>query len=202
MSQELVFNALTRDVKENLKNIKDSGFILAVVYGPKAKNVNLKLKKQDFVNFYAKVGQSQIFNLTIDGKDSARVIVKNIQKSRMHEDIVHVDFFQVDDTRKVTVEIPLLFVGESETVKKMGGTMLLNRETVTVKCFPTDLVKNIEVDLGALKTFADSVRIKDLVVSDKVEILGHVGELIVNVIAPKKKEVAATTEKAPAKKGK
>lgn len=201
MSQELVFNALTRDVKENLKNIKDSGFILACVYGPKSENANLKLKKQDFVNFYNKVGQSQIFNLTIDGKNSARVIVKNIQKSRMQNEISHVDFYQVDEARKVVVEIPLLFVGESETVKKMGGTMLINRETVTVKCLPGDLVKNVEVDLATLKTFADSIRVKDLPIAKSVEILGHPGELIVNVLAPKKKEVAAS-EKAPAKKGK
>lgn len=201
MSQELVFNALTRDIKENLKNIKDAGFILAVLYGPNAKNINLKLKKQEFINFYNKVGQSQIFNLTVDGKDSSRVIVKNIQKSRLREDIIHVDFYQVDENRKVVVEIPLLFTGEAETVKKMGGIMLLNRETVTVKCFPSDLVKNIEVDLSALKTFTDSIRIKDLDLSDKVEILGHPGELIVNVAAPKKKEVAVETAKA-AKKGK
>lgn len=201
MSQELVFNALTRDIKENLKNIKDAGYILAVMYGPNAENVNLKLKKQDFVNFYAKVGQSQIFNLTIDEKNSSRVIVKNIQKSRLREDIVHVDFYQVDEKRRVIVEIPLVFVGESEAVKKMGGLMLLNRETVTVKCFPADLLKNIEVDLTQLKAFTDSIRIKDLPITDKVEVLGHPGELIVNVAAPKKKEVAAEAAK-PAKKGK
>jgi len=78
---------------------------------------------------------------------------------------------------------------------------LINRETVTVKCLPGDLVKNVEVDLATLKTFADSIRVKDLPIAKTVEILGHPGELIVNVLAPKKKEVAVAAEK-PAKKGK
>jgi large subunit ribosomal protein L25 len=202
MSQELTFNASVRDIKENLKDLRDSGFILAVLYGPKIKNVSLKLKKQEFINFFSKVGQSQVFDLTIDGKDSSSVIVKNVQKTRMHNEIDHVDFYQIDKSRKIVVEIPLSFVGESEVIKKMGGTMLINRETVSVKCFPTDLAKNIEVDLSQLKSFSDSIRVKDLKISDKVEILGHPGELIVNIIAPKRKEVVAPTEKAPAKKGK
>jgi large subunit ribosomal protein L25 len=87
----------------------------------------------------------------------------------------------------------LEFVGESKAVKELGGVLVRILNSVEVQCLPSDLPHNIEVDISPLKTFSDSIHVKNLKVPAKVEILTQADETIVKVQPPRDvdKELAA-----------
>jgi large subunit ribosomal protein L25 len=63
-----------------------------------------------------------------------------------------------------------------------------NLSEVEVECLPTDLPSSLEVDISALNTFEDAIRVSDLKVSDKVEIKAAQEELVVQVTPPRSDE--------------
>jgi len=71
-----------------------------------------------------------------------------------------------------------------------------NLSEVEVECLPADLPHSIEIDISKLATFDDAIRIEDLKVSDKVEILGNPQELVVNVSAPRSEEEMKSLDEA------
>src|SRR6185295_5160275 len=105
-----------------------------------------------------------------------------------------VDFYAVDMTEKIKVHIPLVFSGESEAVKALGGTLLKNISEVEVECLPGDLPHTIEVDISPLNSFEVAIRISDLKVSNKVAILGHTDEVVVTVVPPRTEEEMKSLE--------
>ncbi len=173
------------------------GFIPAVIYGPDRKPQNLKVKRLDFERVFAVAGESNLISLSVDGKETVKVVVKDTQKDALKDKIIHVDFYQVDMKKKITAEIPLHFIGEAKAVKELGGVLVKGADSIQVKCLPGDLVDHIDVDLSVLNTFHDFIRIKDLKLPPGMELTDESDEVLAHVIQPKAEEVksaAAVTE--------
>jgi large subunit ribosomal protein L25 len=91
-------------------------------------------------------------------------------------------------TQKLQATVQIEFVGESEAVKVLGGTLVKMLNEVDVECLPQDLPPHFEIDIAQLKTFDDMITVKDIPVSDKVEILADAEEAIAKVQAPRNVE--------------
>ena len=59
--------------------------------------------------------------------------------------MLHVDLFAVRMTEELTVDVPLVFVGESYAIEKLGGTLLHMIESVKIRALPDHLPQSIEV---------------------------------------------------------
>jgi large subunit ribosomal protein L25 len=102
----------------------------------------------------------------------------------MSSEPVHVDFHQVRMDEKMTAKVPLKFVGEAPTVKAEGGTLVKSLDEIEVICLPADLPHEIEVDLTTLKTFDDSIAIKNLKLPKGVEATMELTATIATVAPP------------------
>jgi len=185
MSKDIILEAENRGAEDNKTQIKKTGYLSGNLYGYQIKNKPIKVKIVKFENIFKLVGKSKIFTLKID-KEEYPVIIKEVQKDYVKNSYVHVDFYKVSDDRKITVDVRLKMVGEAGAVKRKGGILLVNKESVRVKCLPGDLKEEIEIDLSKLENYSDSIRLSDLNLSDKIEVMGQPGELIANVTQPKK----------------
>ena len=72
---------------------------------------------------------------------------------------------------KTMVHVPLEFIGESEAVKNKGGVLNIAHTSLDIRCLPTDIPQQIEVDISALNDLHDHISIADLKLSDDVEIM-------------------------------
>ena len=178
------------------KAVRDSGFIPAVIYGSGAVNKSIKVKKHDFEKAFRIAGEFNLVDLSISGDPEVKVIVKDIQRDGLTDDIIHIDFYQVDMTKKISAEIPLHFVGEAKAVKDLGGTLVKNMDMVKVNCLPGDLVSQIEVDLAKLEVFDQFIRLHDLILPKGVELASATNEAVVGVVETKI-EVEAPKVEAP-----
>lgn len=195
MAKEIKLNAQLR-TEENgkAKSVLKYGMVPAVVYGSGTDNRSIKIKSLDFEKVFAEAGESNLIDLTIGDGQPVKVIIKDLQRSPLKNQIIHVDFYQVDMSKKIETMIPLYFSGESKAVKELGGVLVKSIDEVAVKCLPGDLVDHIEVDLSALATFDDVIRIKDLKVPASVEILNDSEDAVASIIEQKVEEVESKEE--------
>jgi large subunit ribosomal protein L25 len=190
MTKEIKLDAQLRDEKNgNMNKIRKEGFLPANVYGFGMENKNIKVKSIDFERVFSAAGESHLINLEIGGKEPLKVIVKDVQKDSVKDNIIHVDFYQVDMNKKIHTEIILNFIGESRAVKELGGVLIKNADSIEIKCLPGNLVDRIDIDLSNLNNFHDSVKAGDLKLPPGVELVGDADETIVIVLEPAKEEI-------------
>ncbi len=188
MAKEIKLSAeLRKEEDGKVKEMRKSGYIPAVVYGPGSDNKNIKVKALDFNRVFAVAGESHLIDVNI-GDSSVKVIVKDTQKDPVKDNIIHIDFYQVDMNKKITAEIPLNFIGESKAVKEMGGTLIKNLNSLEVRCLPGDLIDGFDIDLSVLDNFNSAIRVSDIGLPQGMELVGDANEMVAGVAEPVKEE--------------
>jgi large subunit ribosomal protein L25 len=111
--------------------------------------------------------------------------------------LIHADFLELVDDKKVIATIPIKFTGAAKGVKD-GGKLITKMKTLKIKTYPKYLKENIEVDLTNLE-LNGNVRVED-VKSENYEILNSPRIPIASIVLTRqlKQEEAAT---APAAAG-
>lgn len=188
MTKNITLNSKKRDENEKANKVKDAGDIPAVVYGPGYENKSLKIDLVEFEKAYSAAGTSTMIGLKIDDSESIQVIIKDVQTNHKNN-VVHVDFYKIDESKKMSAPITLNFVGESEAVEVKKGVLSKNIDFIEVECLPSELVSHIDVDLTQLKEIGDSITIKDLALPETFTIKNNDTDSVASVIEPQK-EVA------------
>lgn len=163
--------------------LRAKGILPAVVYGPDLKPIDIQLSKKDFVHTYDKAGDSGLIELIL-GDKKINVLVHDVSHTGSDsQEPIHVDFYQVNLTKAVTAEVPLVFVGESQAVKD-GGILVKSMEEIEVEALPKDLPHEITVNISVLQAFDSTIYVKDLIVPAEVKITVHGDNPVVTVSAP------------------
>ncbi|MEI6596762.1 MAG: 50S ribosomal protein L25 [bacterium] len=198
MTTKVQLNAQLRSESNGTaKKIVTTGFIPAVIYGFGKANQNIKVKKNDFEKVFAVAGEFNLVDLTIDENQSVKVIIKDVQRNGITDNVIHIDFYQVDMAKKITTEIPLNFIGEAKAVKELGGTLVKNMDTVEVECLPGDLVSHIDIDISVLENFDQFIRLHDLVLPRGITLAQETNEAVVGVVETKVEAEAPKIEAVP-----
>ena len=192
MTKNITLEAKLRSKPESKAAGKEN--IPGILYGREVENVLVSLDKKKFNDTYEEVGESTVFKLALDGKDERNVLIKDIQRNVLTGAVRHVDFYQVRMDEEIEAEIELVFKGESAAVKELAGILVKNMDAIQVKCLPGDLPPEIEVDITPLKTFDDYIYVKDLPVSEKVEVLIDPETVVAMVSEPRSEEELAELE--------
>ncbi len=173
---------------------RSEGKIPAVVYGHGLENKNLELDYTSFDKVFKAGGESTIIDLNIND-ELLKVVVADVQYDPVKSNYSHVDFHNVKMDEEITASVELNFIGEARMVKESGGVLVHNISEIEIKCLPGDLVGEIDVDISKLDTFEDVITIADLVISSKIEIIGHEPTDVVAMVSrPRAEEVETTPE--------
>lgn len=191
MSKAVSLKATIRtEIGKKANKLRSQDLIPAVMYGNKVEAINLTVNYNEFKKVYTKAGESALVELEAEGKKH-NVLIHDIQLAPMSGKVTHIDFFQVNMKEEVETEIPLEFVGEAPAVKALGGVLIKNMDEISVKCLPADLPEKYVIDISTLATFDDVISVKDLKISDKIEILIDGETVIALVAAPRTEESLA-----------
>ncbi len=165
-----------RDKKDGTSN----GFVSAVLYGPGIQASNVMVELSKFEKVYKEIGGNSLILLESQDKEKEKykVLIHAVQRDPISGKVVHIDFYQPNLKEEVEVEVPLVFEGEPPAVKELGGTLVKNISELMVKSLPEKLPHDIKVNVESLKTFDDTITIKDLKLPDGVEVLKDLEEII------------------------
>ena len=93
-------------------------------------------------------------------KESYNAILQDIQFHPVSDKILHIDFYQLFDDKKISMDIPVKLKWEPIGVK-LGGNLQRNKRKLRIKALPTNLPDNIEIDISELN-IGDKVYITEL----------------------------------------
>ncbi|MDO8487168.1 MAG: 50S ribosomal protein L25 [Candidatus Curtissbacteria bacterium] len=190
-----------------VKTLRKEGIIPAHVFGHKIPTEHIQIKAVDFSKVFEKVGETGIIDLAVDGAKKP-VMVKGVQIHPVTDQILHVDFYQVNLAEKVKVNVPLEIVSEAPAIEKKLGLLLTPITEIEVEALPADIPESIEVDISNLAAVGDEIKVKDLkvdrakveIITDEELIVVQIGELVTKemeaVEAEMEAEAAATVETA------
>jgi len=181
-------------IGRKVKKLRKQGELPAVLYGPEIKNISLKLNLKEFEKIYKEAGDTSLLSLKV-GDDKFPVLVYDLKKDPLTNELIHVDFYQPILTEEVETFVPIIFEGESPAVKDLGGTLIKEIQEVEVSALPQNLPHEIKVDISSLKTFEDEILIKDLIIPGNVKVLKEPDEVIANVAAPEMEKIEKELEK-------
>lgn len=177
--------------------LRKTNFVPCVVYGEGKKTLALKIDRGHLIKFMHAHhgGENMIITLKVSGVASKKaeekaVLIKEIQKHPVTDDLLHVDFNEVSLTKRIVVKVPIHSAGEPVGVKQEGGTLEHILWEMEVECLPTQIPEKLDVDVSAMK-IGDTVHVKDMKLPEGV-VSKHDPEAIVfNVVAPHLEEPVA-----------
>ncbi len=172
------------DLRKGEKNsaIRKEGNIPAVVYGKHmAAPLSIICKKNDFIKKFKEAGYSTPLTLEGDGVDQF-VLIHDMQLDPVSDFVLHADFLAVNKDEKVTAEVPVILVGESPLEKLGEGKIQLLKDYIEVEAFPQDLPHDVKIDISVVQKMDDTIFVKDIQVSDKVEILDDMEQPLITVL--------------------
>lgn len=175
-----------------VKDLRDKGFIPAVVYAGGKESLPIKVSHRELLRLIHQHRiEGVVINLKVkdDKKYKSRpCLIKEIQYEPVHQDIMHVDFNEISLTKVIKVNVPVVAKGESIGVKQEGGSLEHILWEVEVECLPTEIPKEIGVDVSQLK-LGDSIHIKDITFPSNIKVLNDPSAIVLSVTAPMKEEV-------------
>lgn len=176
------------------KALHRNGMIPAELYGNNVQNMHLSLNQIDFEKVLRKAGESTLIELQLPDGSTRNVLIQDVERHYLSSQPIHVDFYEVKMSEKLTATVQIEFNGESHAVKALGGTLVKVLSEVEVECLPGDLPHQFDVDISSLNSFEDQILVKDLKVSDKVEIKADPEEVVATVQPPRDVEAELAEE--------
>ncbi|EKF55087.1 50S ribosomal protein L25/general stress protein Ctc [Galbibacter marinus] len=134
--------------KVSTKALRNAGKVPCVIYGGD-KALHFSAEEKAFKDLvYTPNAHTVVISLE-DGA-SYNAILQDIQFHPVTDTILHIDFYQLEDDREVTIEIPVRTVGVAPGVLA-GGVLRLNSRKLKVKALPANLPDYIEADISGLE---------------------------------------------------
>ncbi|RKD18950.1 50S ribosomal protein L25/general stress protein Ctc [Pelobium manganitolerans] len=147
--------------KRDAKELRYEGKVPAVLYGGK-EQIHFAVDAPALKGLVY-TSEVNFAELNIDGK-KYNAIMQDIQFHPLTEKILHIDFLQLFDDKKVTIEIPVKLTGTSPGVK-MGGKLVQKLRKLRVNALPKNMPQEVEVSIEPLEV-GKSVRVRDLKPTD------------------------------------
>ena len=150
------------------RRLRREGKIPGVVYGHGTEPIAVAIEAPALrVALNGESGTNQLLELDT-GDQRLLVLAKVLQRHPVRGTLQHVDFQITNRDETVTVEVPVILVGEAVEVRHADGAVDQQLFAVSVKARPDSIPNSIELDISAMVP-GDLLRVADLTLPDGVE---------------------------------
>lgn len=195
MARQVTFQASPRDKKGKgvARSLRREGKIPAVIYGRGREPESLALDAITVSRFLTESGAATtLIDVELPGRAGIKALIREVQRNPVRpSDVIHLDLYAVKADEKISVEVPLKFVGTPEGVRNFGGVLDMTSHTLEVEVLPSEIPEFIEVDVTALN-IGQSIHVSELNFPH-LTILTDPRQTVCTVVAPRAEEVVAPT---------
>ena len=166
--------------KSAARKLRTDECIPAVVYGLND-NVSLSVNPKELNKLIEAKGRNVLIELKVDGDkaETRNVVLQEFQTHPLKPGWVHIDFLEIDVTKKIKAKIPVILVGVSPG-EKQGGHVNHIIRALEIESLPKDIPEKIEVEMGGVELNA-MIQVSDLNLSESVSIVNSPSDVVVNV---------------------
>ncbi len=173
----------------NARKLRQAGSVPAVIYGHGREPQSLTINTRELDRLLSTISvSSTVIQLSIDGTN-ANTLIREIQRHPVKRTIVHVDFQELVAGEKITVSIPLRFVGTPEGVRLSGAILEEVMHQVHLKVDPSAIPDHIDVDVSQL-SIGHSIHVGELKLPEGVTVLDDEDATVAVCAAPKTEAAA------------
>ena len=166
------------------KALRRNGLIPGNLYYAGETNVNISVDK--LVLYHALQSGQHIFEIELEG-NTQFTMIKELQYHPVTDEVIHIDLMRVRRSKKMTIFVPLVLVGESVGTKE-GGVLSQSMNQIKISCFPTDVPEQIELNIDDLE-MNSSKSVADITLDNEdIEILSAEDLNVVSVHPPAAEE--------------
>ena len=173
-------------VGKKVRALRREGFVPVHYYGRGMESLTLQASTGMLRKVVDEAGANIPVEVDVEGTDGSDIcFVREVQWHPVNGSLLHVDFMRVDITERVTAEVPITLIGQSEAVRELGGVIIQPFQTLPVEALPLDMPKEVIVDVTPLVMFGDAVRVGEIELEGESEILRDDDDLLVTVQEPR-----------------
>jgi len=164
--------ARTEVGKKATKAVRNSGNVPCVLYGEKRDEKGLPVAthlivSEQQINKLIYTPNIYLVNLTIDGEEH-KAIIKETQFHPVKDNVLHVDFYEVNAEKPIVVGVPIAPQGLAEGVRA-GGRLISMVRKLNVRAPYADIPEKLNIDVTSL-ALGKSIKVGDLSF-DKLELV-------------------------------
>jgi large subunit ribosomal protein L25 len=180
---------------KKVRFLRRQGIVPANIYGHGIDSTSINVDAKSLKHLLAHAGKTALISLKIgDSKNPVRVLVREVQRNPINDDLFHVDFYEVKATETIKVDVPLVFVGEAPVLKKVKNSSIFHLiDSLHIEALPDDLPHSFEVDVSHLEELDQTIHIKDITIGRGITLLSDPEQMVVKT-AEAKKEVEVVPE--------
>ena len=181
--QELKIKATKRDVLgKKTRFLRRQGITPAHLFGHSLESQAIQCNSNELIKVLAHAGTTRLISLKVEGdKDARTVFVREIQRDALSRQLLHVDFFQVRKGEKMTMDVPIVLVGEAPAMKGKGRMISRGINVLSIECLPEKVPPQIEVDISVLLELEQSLHVKDIILDPDITVVNDPELLVVKV---------------------
>jgi large subunit ribosomal protein L25 len=155
--------------------------------------MSISLDDREVNRVLASISSTHLINLDVDG-EGYTTLIRDRQRHPVSGSILHIDFYEVSMTEKLTTDVNIIIRGEAPAAKNLGGILVTGQETLEVECLPQDLPERFDVDISNLEEIGDTIYVRDISIPPEVDLLTDPDEMVIVVTTPAAEEEEVVEE--------
>ncbi len=176
---QLTVEARSETGKSYARKLRVEGKIPAVIYGSGKESTSIEVGIRDVEK--AMSAHGSLIDLDLGGA-SKTVLVKDIHRDPVRGTLLHLDFHEIDLSKKLEIIVPVRIIGEDDRANDGGVVQVLLWE-LEVLCLPMDIPEAISVDVTKMG-LDEAVTVADLDLPAGVEVLVDADEAVLKIAIP------------------
>lgn len=167
---------------KKVRFLRRQGITPVHLFGHGVKSLALQCDTVKLQHDLAQAGRTGLISLTLDTEKKPRhVIVREVQREPLTGELLHVDFYQVRMGEKVSVEVPVVIVGEAPALKIKETMLVQELNSLTIECLPGKIPPSIRLDISSLTEAEQAMRVKDIELDKEITVLSDSKLVVVKI---------------------
>jgi large subunit ribosomal protein L25 len=193
--EKLELEVSKRDVTgKNVRFLRREGKTPAKIYGPGIDSMPVQVETKTLEQILGKAGETDLITLKLHGsKSHPKVLIREVQRKPITDELLHIDFYQADLTQSIKVDVPVVFIGEAPVAKRKNVSIITMLDTLHIEALPDHLPHDIEVDISVLEEVDQAIHVKDIKLNPELILHGDPEQMVIRAV-----EAKARAEEAPA----
>ena len=187
MNTTLSAQVRTERGKNAARAIRRAGRVPAAIHGHGDESRSLTVDARDLEKLLSHGGAgTMVVELQIEGGESTRALIRELQTHPYRPTVLHVDFLQLHAGEVVRMQVPVRILHAEAVAHAAGGILDQVLYNVEVECLPRDIVDAVEIDATGLEV-GDSIRVRDIK-APNIRIVNDPDLPVASLVAPTKVE--------------
>jgi large subunit ribosomal protein L25 len=192
----LTLSVQERKNTDSNDTLRQKGLVPAVFYGPKQESTAIAIDGRKLASVWKEAGETTLVKLEGIG-ESKDTLIHDIQVHPVTGQLIHADFYVLEKGKKVTIKVPLEFVGAAPA-EKLGGIAVKALHEVEIEVAAAELPHHLDVDMTKLETIGAHITAKDIKLPPSAVLLTDGEEIVVSIIEFKEEKEEFQSTVVPA----